>query len=122
MSLTYEQFADIIASDPSMFQIEKITNGRRHVYRGRDLIAFYNGNDHKQHEHKAFTLDGNLVYHRDVNGVVRIGSEGQKLAMAVKRRKGSALLWGVRGRPDTPVADAVRRGVRWGLGGFGPRR
>lgn len=117
MPLSYDELTRIITANPRNFRVEERQGGKVHVYTGRDPEAFCARRDSRFHEHKVFDAGGSLVYHRDINGAVRVGRAGQFDDSAKKRSMGSLLLWGLRGKPDSVTGTMFRNAVRWGTGG-----
>lgn len=118
MAMSYEELTALITTNPTGYHLIKYSpDGREHHFSGREISSFLAGRDGRAHEHKVFTVGGELVYHRDINGRVHVGSAGQFAAAERKRSIGSILLWGMRGKPDGAAGNAVRRGIRIGLGG-----
>lgn len=97
MALSHEQLDDIILRSPDHFVLEKDgEDGTRHVYRGRDLVAFKQRADAKQHEHKVYDKSGNLIYHRLSSGQIVLGAHAGELEKWERKRKaGQAALTGL---------------------------
>lgn len=103
MPLTYEQLTEILLQAGKPFTIqERLPSGKTNIYRGRDAQAFLEYRDGRMHEHKAFDPEGNLLYHRDVNGKLYVGSPKQWRAYAGRQQAGRAALSGM---------DIFRQGV-----------
>src|ERR1043166_8669053 len=95
LSLTYEQLADLILRNTADYVVVENKDGAQHYYRGSEIESFYARADDRRHDHRVFR-NNELVYHRDVNGHVIVGTAEQKLNSVRRQSLGSLALYGVR--------------------------
>lgn len=109
MTLSYKQLTELLTEMGPSFTIEVMRpDGKKDVYRGHDVSAFVAHNDKRMHEHRVFDSQGQLVYHRDINGMVHIGTAEQHYKALRAKKVGRAAVTGVQ-----IFGDSVRRALRY---------
>lgn len=109
MSLSYDELTEILLASGESFSIEQVRpDGKVHLYRGKDAHAFLMGRDGRRHEHKVFAQNGDLLYHRDVNGKLHVGSERQWELYRRRAHLGRSAVGGA-----GMISDAFRKAMRF---------
>jgi hypothetical protein len=119
MPYSYEELHDLLLrKGPDHFRyIERHDDGRVSVYEGNNLRAFLAGNDSKAHSHRVEDRDGNLLYARDRNGKVTVGSKTQ-IDRYYRNRWGARVAMKDEVKVAAPVAlqmlrESWDRALRW---------
>jgi hypothetical protein len=93
VALTYTQLTELLLQSDVPFSIkETLPDGRIQTYRGLDVRTFYANDKNHLHEHKVFSSEGKLLYHRDRNGRVYMGEPGQWRKYERKKAAGRTAL------------------------------
>lgn len=109
MGIGKTDLRDILTKGPDGYELHEVGRGGRiNVYRGRSISAFLARADERRHEHKVYDPSGRLVYHRDHNGKVLVGTMKQ-----MKDSDRKEML----GRTAVSAGDILReswdRALRW---------
>ncbi len=113
MAVSYNELTEILLRSGETFEVQEIfQDGTIHTYRGKNISAFIQRSDKRDHEHKVFDQTGNLVYHRDRNGKLHVGSSKQWQKALRQAQIGRTTVSGAE-----ILADSWRRALRmYGIG------
>jgi hypothetical protein len=110
MPLTYDQVTELLLRSRGPVEIDVRDGKKVHCYKVRNYRAFLDRTDGRFHSH-AVRVDGTLVYSRDVNGKVKVGTRA--LHVLAQRRQHPS-----RTARAGFLGTGARRGLRfWGQGG-----
>ena len=117
MTVSQSDLDDLLLHSGNNFTIVvQESNGSTSTYTGRDVTAFVQHQDMRNHSHRVTDFNGELVYSRDTQGIVQIGN-AEQLLISMRREK---MMRGA-GKAATTgahiLADSTRKALRfWSKG------
>lgn len=91
--MSYEVLTELLMTNAGSFEVrEHSSDGRLNVYRGGDITLFIQRQDDRRHTHEVYDSAGTLLYKRDYNGRVTVGSEKQLRRFALSTNAAQRLL------------------------------